>query len=183
VLFDQQGCLSPQAVYVEREGEISPQVLAEGVAEACAGLAGQYPRRQLSAAEAAAIHQYRAEVEMRSLTETGARLWVSPGSTGWTVALDPNPQLMECCLNRTVILRPVADLGEVLPGIEMMRGQLISAGLEAGDARRRELVETLGEAGVTRITRLGKAQEPASALYHDGINALATLARFVTVER
>jgi len=179
--FDQQGCLSPQTVYVERGGELAPTAFAEQVAAALAELDARLPRRKLDAAEATAIHQYRAEMEMRAFGEGGARVWSSPEGTRWTVALDPNPTLGPCCLNRTVVLRVVDDLAELPRWIAGQRAALQSAGLGVGPARRPALARSLGAAGVNRITRLGEAQRPESALFHDGVNALAVLARFVRV--
>jgi hypothetical protein len=44
------------------------------------------------------------------------------------------------------------------------------------------VVRGLAAAGVSRVTWIGSAQEPESALHHDGVNAIATLARFVRIE-
>src|SRR5205085_2146383 len=65
-VFDQQGCLSPQAIYVERGGATTPEEFADLLAAALEAARSRIPRRQLGPAEAAAIHQYRASVEMRS---------------------------------------------------------------------------------------------------------------------
>lgn len=100
-----------------------------------------------------------------------------------TVALDPAPELQPCCLNRTVVVYPLDRL-EMLPELlSPRRSELISAGLEAGPARRPALARALTAAGVTRITRIGRAQAPGSPLFHDGRNALAALARFARLER
>jgi hypothetical protein len=182
-LFDQQGCLSPQALYVEQGGEIDPPGFAALVAEALEAAERRLPRRSLNAGEAAAIHQYRASVEMRALTDPDVRLWNSSDGTRWSVALDPDPALAPCCLNRTVVARPIGRLEDLPDCIAPYGSALMSAGLGVGEERREAIARALGAVGVTRITALGKAQEPRGALFHDGMNAIGCLARFVRVER
>jgi hypothetical protein len=177
--FDQQGCLSPQALYVERGGAVSPEQFAELLAGALARLAVELPRRSLSPAEAAAIHQLRSAYEVRSALEPGVRLYTNPDRLEWTVAVDPDPTLAPCPLNRTAIIRPIERLEELPRHLAALRGALLSAGLGVGFERRRALARDLAAAGVTRITTLGEAQRPETELFHDGVNAIAALARYV----
>jgi hypothetical protein len=181
-LFDQQGCLSPQAIYVECGGLISPELFAEALAGALERLEYRLPRRPLFPDENAAIHQYRAEWEMRALSTPGAQLRQSATGTRWTVALDPEPRPGPCPLNRTAILRPLHDLEE-MPGVLEASGlPLLSVTLASPTDRHRGLVRALAEVGVTRIAPLGRAQDPTDLLFHDGLHGLAAMARFVTLE-
>jgi hypothetical protein len=181
-LFDQQGCLSPQALYVERGAETTPAAFAELLTGALAELQDRWPRRKLEPAEAAAIHQYRAVFEMRSLSDERVRLWRSAG-TEWTVALQPSASLEPCVLNRTAVLHEVDDLAEVPSLVGGQGPTLISAALGAPEARLASLAPSLGAVGVTRIALLGQAQLPSDPLFHDGANALQALARFARIER
>ncbi len=181
--FDQQGCLSPQAIYVERGGEVTPEAFAGMLAEAMEAAGRLLPRRSLSPEEAAAIHQFRAETEMRALSDERVRLHASRGGTGWTVVVDPGERPGACPLNRTVVVRPLEDL-EALPGLlARYRGQLSTVALAGAGRRRLALAEALAAAGVTRVCGLGQAQHPEGAFHHDGLNAIAALARFVRLER
>ena len=182
-VFDQQGCLSPQAVYVERGGDVSPDEFGELVARELVRLERLIPRRKLSPAEASAIHQYRTDLEMRAFADASLRLWSSAGGTAWTVAVERNAELLPCPLNRTMVLRPVDTLEQIPACVAGARGMLLSAGLEAPPERRDTLTEELLGLGVTRITRVGHAQRPTYARYHDGIDAIAALTRAGTVER
>lgn len=181
-LFDQQGCYSPQAIYVERGRGVSPEAFGELLAAALEELDRALPRRRLSAEESAAIHQYRAEMEMRALAEPGTRCWSSSQGTRWTVVLDQNPELEPCVLNRTAVIRPVDDLEALPRWLSTCRAGLMTAALGVGERRFPRVVRGLAAAGVKRITRLGSAQEPEGALHHDGVNAIATLARYVRIE-
>lgn len=179
--LDQQGCLSPHSVYIERGGESSARDLAPLIGEWLDQLRSDPPRRELDAAEASAIHQYRSAVEMRSLGDEKA-LWTSEDGTAWTVAIEPDPQLGPSPGNRTVVLREIDDLSELPTLLRPLAGSLISCGLCVASERRTELIRALGAAGVTRFTGLLTAQYPTDALFHDGVSPLATLARFVRAE-
>jgi hypothetical protein len=181
-VYDQQGCYSPQTVFVEMGGAVGPERFGALLAEALEELSSRLPRRGLSAAESAAIHQYRGSVEMRSFGDPGLRLWASEGGTRWTVVLETSAALAPCALNRTAVLRPVESL-EALPELAAaQRDVLLSVALRASEERYRVLAERFGEAGLVRITRPGRAQAPLDALLHDGVNAVAALARLVVVE-
>lgn len=179
--FDQQGCLSPQAIYVERGGDTSPEQFGDALAEALQRVEATLPRRPLCPAENAAIHQFRGEWEMRTLSTPEARLWTSEG-TQWTVLLDPEPRPGPSPLNRTAILRPLNDLNELPSHLAASRLPLLSVTLAAAKERHRLLPHALAEAGVTRVAPLGRAQDPMDSLFHDGINAVAALTRFVTLD-
>jgi hypothetical protein len=171
--FDQQGCLSPQSLYVEAGGEVNPDAFCEALAEALAALAVEYPRRPLAAAEAAALHRFRAEAELRALAGDG-RLWASPGGLAWTVALDPDPTPGPCPLNRTAIARPVADL-DALPALTRRVPGCLSATVALAAARLPGFAAALRAAGLTRVAPLGRAQEPEDVFQHDGVNLVAAL--------
>lgn len=181
-VFDQQGCYSPQAIYVEAGGTISPARFAELLGDALDEYAHSIPRRPIGTTEAASIHQYRTRMEMRGFSDPETRVWISEVGTGWTVALAPTARLEPCVLNRTAVVVPLADLAE-LPGVlEGSEQYLLSAVLGVSEQRLGDLAATLGMMGVNRIAQLGRAQAPESPRYHDGVNALAHLARFVTVD-
>jgi hypothetical protein len=181
-VFDQQGCYSPQTLFVETGGALSPEAFAELLADALEQFAQPLPRRSISATEAAEIHQYRARMEMRSFSDPAICLWASEAGTGWTVALVSADGLEPCVLNRTAVVRPVADLSELLALLEGREPYLLSAVLGVAPERLGTIVGELARAGVSRITHLGSAQLPASPLFHDGVSAIAQFARFVTVE-
>ncbi len=179
-LFDQQGCLSPQAFYVEEGGEVGAEEFGPTLGEALARISIVLPRRPLSPAETYSIHLYRARMEMRAFGGEGTGLWVSPQGTAWTVALDPVPALRPCCLNRTVVLHDIPALEELPRHLGEARSMLMSASLGCSSLRRQQLAPILGAAGVTRICPLGYAQRPRSAHHHDGMDAAALLTRRLT---
>jgi hypothetical protein len=81
-LYDQQGCLSPHAYYVERGGAATPSDFAAALGEALEGWADKLPRREPSAAESASIQMVRAQARF----EAGAA-----GAAGDAALRAPSP--------------------------------------------------------------------------------------------
>jgi hypothetical protein len=202
-LEDQEGCLSPHGAYVEMGGaETSPaetsraesggvppgaagpqpavslDAFAELVAEALGERERAWPRRELSAGEAAAVHQARGAAEMR-----GARVLAPEGSTRWTVVLDPRPQFEPTPLERFAWLKPVAGVENALAALAPARGLLAAVGVTGFGARRAECVERIAEVLVPgRVCAVGEMQRPPAGWSHDGASDLAALLRWVEVE-
>ena len=170
--FDQLGCLSPVALFVEHEAAR----FAEHLANAMDEHESHSPRRSIAPAEAATIATLRNQTAFRSRTGEDCRLWASEGSTAWTVVYDAAPPFPSSPLNRFIVVKPMPDLGSYFPE---RRAHLSTAGTNAKDETR---INQLIEAGFQRVCPLGKMQEPASLWHHDGYLPLASRVRWVDVE-
>lgn len=84
-LYDQQGCLSPHAFYVERRGEVTPAKFAEVLATALEARAHELPRGIVAAEDAASVQLFRAQARFESAgapaTSSGSRA-MPPGLVG-----------------------------------------------------------------------------------------------------
>lgn len=176
--YDQQGCVSPHVFFVEEGGTVAPAAFAALLAESLGRLQAAWPRSELPAAAAAAIQAARSEYRFRP----DARLWVSPGSTDWTVALAPAEPLTPGPLNRFVRVCPVPDLNQVPDWVASWRGRLQTCACAGPVERLQELATSLAPLGVSRLCPLGRAQEPAPAWHHDGGPNLLPLLRWIDVE-
>lgn len=172
-VFDQQGCVSPHCAYVEADADDATG-FAAAVADALGRLGAEWPRGTVSPAEAAAIHDLRAQMEFR-----GARVWASAEGTGWTVMLDPDPAFTPSPLNRAVFVKPVRDLRDALAALEPVRRHLQSVGLAAGADRYEALAESLGRLGASRVVPLGSMAWPEPQGHPDGRFQFLDLVRFV----
>ncbi len=65
--WDQQGCYSSHALYVERGGALSPRDFAQHLAAELANLGHRYPRRVLALDEAEAVAAWRRAAEWRAI--------------------------------------------------------------------------------------------------------------------
>lgn len=179
--FDQQGCVSPHVVYVERGGEVGPERFAERVAHAFDALEGELPRGALDAAEAVAIHQLRGRAEFRAAAGAEIRLYASEG-TEYTVIYDADPAFAPSCLNRVLWVKPLEDLGRAVAYVAPYAAYLQTVGLEGAGPRRAALAERLGRAGASRVTSFADMPWPPAEWHHDGRGPLRELLRWTDLE-
>jgi hypothetical protein len=176
--FDQQGCVSPHLFYAEEGGEVSPREWTGMLGTAFARLEDELPRGRLAPGESSAIRQLRGEMEFAQLAGRGVELHASPGSTSWTVVFDPDPSFTASCLNRTVRVKPIGDLAEVVELAKPVGSLLQSVGLAASESRAPSLCEQLARLGASRIAPIGEMAWPDPFWLHDGRPPLGDLVRW-----
>jgi hypothetical protein len=175
VAWNQLGCLSPHAIYVEDGGVISPEAFAELLAEAMGAREQTEPRGPLSRENAAAIASRRSIYELRAAHTAGTRLWCSPDSTAWTVVYEAEPRFQLSCLNRFIYVKGVNDLTTALQGAHGFPGKVSTVGLGAPEHKVEALATELARWGVTRVCPVGKMQDPPLTWRHDGRPPLGEL--------
>jgi hypothetical protein len=175
VAWNQVGCLSPHAFYVENGGPVAPDTFAEMLAEEMAACEQTHPRGPLAPAAAAAIATRRSFYEIRAAHSADTRLWASPDSTAWTVIYETDPRFQPSCLNRFVYVKAAPDLEHALQGADNIRGKVSTVGLAAPPHKAQALARQLARWGVTRICPLGQMQRPPLTWRHDGRPSLGDL--------
>jgi len=182
VAWDQNGCLSPHVIYVEERGQVESDKFTELLVGELGVRETTEPRGKISVAESATIASRRALYETLAVHRADAKIWASAGSTAWTVVFEHDPRMQLSCLNRFILVKPVADQAAVFQGIDAMRGKVSTLGLAAGPERSKELALTFARWGVTRICLLGQMQNPPLAWRHDGRPALGDLITWTDFE-
>ncbi len=182
VLFDQQGCLSPQLVYVEEGGAVPPHEFASLLAQALERWQNILPRGGVTLEASAAIRRIRDEAEWQALAGKSVALYASPGGTAWTVIYEADPVFVPSPLHRTVRVKPLSSLAQLDSLVASWRPHLEAVGLACAPARLPEVAESLGRAGVSRICPLGTMQTPPLSWRHGGRLRVAELVRWVGVE-
>ena len=178
--YDQQGCLSPHLFYVEADGQVSPR-------EFCAALSARLeeysmcvPRGRLSLEEAASLAGVRQRHELRELAGEPVALFAGDGGA---VLFDDDPTFVASCLNRTIYVKPVADLVADVPLLAgEVRRYLQTCGVAANPERTRTLAERLGRLGLDRVCPLGRMGDVAPNWHHDGRFTLLELLRWTDLE-
>lgn len=179
--YEQQGCYSPQMLFVERGGRVSPAEFARHVAQELAALAHRHPRRTLSPAESASITAWRSAQEMGAL-KGPAELLGEP-TDSWSVAHVEAPEdLSPTGLNRTLKLVSVDSLDEIPALVAPYRNFLQTAGVAAAPERLFQLAEQLAEVGVTRIAPFDRMTAPEAGWHHDGRFSLLDLITLTEIE-
>jgi hypothetical protein len=175
VAWNQLGCLSPHAVFVETGGLLPPEGFAARLAEELARLETTLPRGPVSDATAADIFRRREFYRLRASMDDRTRCWFSPDSTAWSVVYEADPQFQFTCLNRFILVKAVDTPEECLHQAEMVRGRWSTVGLAAEGLRLGELAQQFAAWGVTRICPLGRMQSPPPTWRHDGRPVLGDL--------
>jgi len=166
-MFDQQGCLSPHLFYIEEGGPATPRDFAEALAQAMDELHKTLPRGKLLSQEASTIHQLRGAYEFREIAGQDVAVYAGEG-TSWTVIYESDPTFLPSCLNRTVRVKPIGDLGRVVQLVAPYAPNLSAVGVAAPPDRLLPLADALGRLGVNRICPLGRMQYPPPGWHHDG---------------
>jgi hypothetical protein len=159
-VYDQQGCLSPHAFYVEGERD---REFAGMLAEAMAEYDARVPRGVLTLEESAAIAQLRQTYEFRGASDRRVAVW---SGDGWTVIYDEDPMFAPSCLNRTVFVKPYDGVPD-LPA-----GRTSTVGLTPVDS---SLAKDLARIGARRICPIGEMQRPGLSWNADGRPKLSDL--------
>jgi hypothetical protein len=173
--WDQRGCLSPHAIYVETGGAIAPEKFAELLAAELAKREEAQPRGELSFEEHASIARRRGFYEVRASHSPGTKCWASAESTAWTVIFEAEPEFQLSCQNRFVFVKAVLDTDQLFVAIDKMRGQISTVGIAATAGRATKLANDLAQWGATRVCPLGEMQKPPIRWRHDGRPALGEL--------
>ncbi len=154
--YDQRGCLSPQAVFVEKGGEIGPRDLAERLAtRGLAPLARSMPRGALP------VQVGAQQVQWRGVASSLHELFEGDGyavSHEGTSALRPTPGY------RNVAVHAIESLGELEPRLGPLGAHLKVIGV-AGDDARLALPSPLAP----RLCPLGEMQRPPLLAATDGV--------------
>jgi Acyl-CoA reductase (LuxC) len=176
LLYEGEGCLSLHALFVEREGAVTPQRFGEILAGAIVELTALFPpgaRDEAVAAKVAAARDL--SIFRRSAGAT------APGSSpdGFVVAMDPPAGEPPLFLPRVIGVRSVGGPDEALAYLQ--RHGVALEGLAVSE-HRDDLVAFAEAAGVSRITTFGSLQAPPLAVFHGGRPRIAEFVRWVSDE-
>ncbi len=181
-LFDQQGCLSPQLLYVEEGSAVSPRAFAVLLAEGLSYWQTRLPRGRISTEASIAIRRVRDEAEWQTLAGKDIALYASANSTEWTVIHDADPAFLPSPLYRTIRVKPLASLDQLSVLLAPWRAYLEAAGVALTSLQRPLVEELLSQAGVSRICPIGAMQTPPLSWRHSGRPRIADLVRWVERE-
>jgi hypothetical protein len=183
IAWDQNGCLSPQVIYVEERGAVESDQFASKLAVELARRELAEPRGRISATEAAAIASRRAICETLAAHRADVKLWASPDSTAWTVVFEHDVRFQFSPLNRFIYVKPVPDLATALRGADDVHEKVSTVGIGASAERTKTLALEFGRWGATRVCPIGRMQKPLLTWRHDGRPPLGDLVVWTDFER
>ena len=180
-LFEQRGCVCPQVVYVEEGGTSSPSDFARTVATAFEALEVDLPSPPPTTLEAAQMVQLRGTLEM---LEAGGEVEVHHGGarSPWMVVLESEAMRLPGGSPRMLRVRPLRDLDELASALAPLGRRLQSVGHAGLGDRTEGVVDTLAQAGASRVVPFRALSFPPPWWFHDGRGPLRELIRLVEVE-
>lgn len=182
-MYDQEGCLSPHAFYVERRGQVTPEGFAEALAAALEEVSKDLPPAPSVDEEAAGVQLARAQARFESAgIATVTRVLESSGSTTWTVIVDGRARFEPGPTRRTVRVHAVDGPEEVARALAPAAGAIEALGLEARGPERVRIAARFAELGIPRIAPIGALQSPAPWGTHGGVPRLVPFVTWTTVE-
>ena len=181
LLYDQRGCLSLSALFVEEGGLYEPQEAAAELAKAMEKASAALPAGQLPAGTAAMTQAWRGRIRARALAGGNTALFASRGGLDWTVIYDEKMPPCAQDLARTVWVSPLRRLDDVPDRIRAW-GKRVHAVCFAGPAEKGiALAEMLAPGGLERFVDFGRLQAPGLAWPHGGGSPFRSLLRMTRV--
>ena len=196
--YDQQSCLAPQTMFVERGGAVPPAQVAELLACELSSQQRKYPCSTPSEEESMAIQRLRSTAQMKALLGAGSMAGAADGAsddpfviqsrsgTDWTVLYYPSVDMADSLstpLNRTVNIVAVDHIEDALPSLRPYAQWLQTCGVALGPNRLFDVAQRVGSAGIDRICPLGEMNRAKSGWHHDGGFNLLDLVHVVDIER
>jgi hypothetical protein len=182
-LYDQQGCLSPHAFYVERGGDIGPAAFASALGGALEALRDGLPRREPDAEQAARVQLYRAQAYFEEAQEgRGSQVLASSEGTDWTLVYEDGARFEPTPAYRTVRVHAVSGIDEVAVVLAPEARYIEAIAVEARGKERAALAAAFAATGVPRIAAVGSLQRPALSGTHGGVHRLLPFLRWSTVD-
>lgn len=181
--FDQQGCLSPHVLYVERGGKFSPRDFARMVAHEMGNFEHKMPRAKLTTEEASSIMKVRSDIEFNSHNSQEIELMTSEGGTSWTVVFrEHQGSFPFSTLNRFITIIAVDQVEDIKEMVHPIKDMVQTTGVACPPQRFQSMIELLGECKVNRICFLGDMSNPEPGWHHDSRFNLADLVSWCDVE-
>jgi len=177
-LWDQQGCLSPVALYVLGVERV-PDTLLAALATAFEEAARRWPRGRVSVQASASSAAERDTAELRAAAGKGVRVHAG---RDFTLVAEPNAEFRGSPLYRFLRIHPVASAELLIEALEPLGPHLAAVGVKGLAGELDALVPELAALGAARVCSLGTLQGPPLAWCHDQPGVLLPLARLMDIE-
>ncbi|MBT8036885.1 MAG: hypothetical protein KJO21_05010 [Verrucomicrobiae bacterium] len=176
-LYNQRGCLSPHAYYVD-ESDPSHRgdalKFAESLATEMENFSQTNAPEPLNISEAGAVRNLRETTRFAATNSDSTRLWESTDNLDWTVIYQASPTLNLSCLNRCIYVKPKpTELNHHTLGNEVQHLSTIAI-----HPFSTATAQQLSSLPAHRICPLGQSQNPSIFWHQDGFAPLASLVKW-----
>ncbi|MGI8905018.1 MAG: acyl-CoA reductase [Candidatus Sumerlaeaceae bacterium] len=177
-VYDQQGCLSPRAAFIEACDSGTLSRFRETFVSEMRSLEQQLPPGPKDLAQSAALARERNEAMIETALDETTELWSTAGDR-FVATVRPIAMYQPGSVNRFADLRVFRDIAELQAALAPYRGIISTLGVTGTAGEWRAIADDLR---VDRICSLGEMQKPPLGWTHDGRQPLADLLQFTTDE-
>ncbi len=169
-------CSSCQGIFVDTEDEAVVLAAGEKFLKILEEVNQQFPEETIGIRGKVSIALYNEQLEMKNTGRKPLR------GKGVSVTVDQEQQLTLSQLFKNCWIKPLPRKN-IIRALKEKRGYLQTVGLLADEKERKELIELLVKAGVTRIAGSSDMSVMTPGVAHDGEYPLRRYCRIVEVEK
>ncbi len=174
-LWDQQGCLSPIAVYVAGD-IVACQRVGAALARELGAVGRALPRGEVDAGAAALAAHERSGAELRAAAGQPVTVHAAHDAS-WTVVCEPDAAPRPAPLHRFVRVHTLPSLDQLAAALGPLAAHLAGVALEGFGGAQLGVAARLRALGASRVCAPGELQSPPLDWPRDGLPALGSLAR------
>lgn len=179
IMWEQSACSSPHTVYVEGE-EMAHRMMTE-IGKSLDEWSEKIPQGIVYDDEAVEITKVREMVKVKKAFGDEDYYFTKDGLG--TVVYQTNTEFQISCHNRTVFVKPINSLDEVINIVAPMGQFIQTVSILADDERAKKLSTGLALIGADRFVELGRMAVRKHGTPHDGSKGIAELVRWVSLGR
>ncbi len=179
IMWEQSACSSPHTVYVESK-KLAKAMMVE-IGKALDGWAEKIPQGIVYDDEAVEITKVRELAKVNKATGDEDYYFSKSGLA--TVVYQSDTEFQISCHNRTIFVKPVETLDEVVKIVEPMGQFIQTVSILAGEERAKKLSTQLALIGADRFVEIGRMAVRKHGTPHDGSKGIAELVRWVSLGR
>jgi len=178
--WDQQACSSPHVVYLVGASEKLVVSFISTLESELKRLSKSLPLGSLDFDEKVEIRKARELALMSEICGTGKLF--CPDKFDFSIIFEKDPLFKISCLNRTLFVKRVSNVEELLEQIAPLGEYLQTVGLFVSEQTRKSIEPSLLQIGVKRLTEWGGMSEGKEGSPHEGSFMLTRLVDFVSRE-
>ncbi len=179
LMWEQSACSSPHLVYVE--GEENAKKLAKEISKAFDKWYEILPQGKLYDDELVEITKVR---ELAKVEKALGKSDIFIGKNGFnTVVYQKKKEFQISCLNRTLFVKGVEKIEDVIEIIKPMGEYIQTVAILAEDDRAKDLASNLSFIGADRMVEIGRMAVRKHGTPHDGTKGLSELIKWVSLSR
>ncbi len=179
IMWEQSACSSPHTVYVESK-ELAKRMMVE-VGKALDEWAEKIPQGIVYDDEAVEITKVRELAKVNKAAGEEDYYFAKKGLA--TVVYQSSTEFQISCHNRTIFIKPIESLDEVIKIVEPMGQFIQTVSILADEERAKKLSSELALIGADRFVEIGRMAVRKHGTPHDGSRGIGELVRWVSLGR